>query len=384
MKTWYETDRLVVLESRQACYACKQDTPVYALGAERFREVGADTGDRWTDVVFDFVDAVDEPAWSAIQQITGGRFRKATSKTISASYLMNHCACCNAKQGDFYMREIGGAFAPTTPEQAQALQRHDLKVPTRVRADWLTVVFPGPFQWLRGEVDPTAHLVIAQYVGVNEPGDTGDPTQDAEEEATMSNTKGPTGDEPRKPGLGALFSTFSDDNPPDPPAGIDVTPVERRRPNLRLVETAPAAEVEHLEDEGADPSDPKVRERRRREAWVKSLYGNLLLAEYLGDEGMTTIRSILEIENGARFVLADPRAGSVTDSGRSITASTTHADALALVAGLAKARGWTKVKISAADPDAEAQLAARLIEAGVEVVGYSEPASPKRSTGPRL
>lgn len=381
MRAWYEVEALVLLESRQTCRSCNEDTPVFALGAESVRDPGGDHV--WEDIVFDFVDAVSEEAMPVIERLSGGRFRGDASDTAGGSYLMNHCACCGAKQGDFYMRESGAAFAPFSRQQAAPLRHHALGIPARVKADWLTIMDPGPFDWLRGTValGGDCAVLMARTPRVNVPEE---PTEHPDEDTTMSNTNGPSGYEPRNPGLGALFSRFSDDNPPEPPAGLGVTPIERSRPHLRLVETAPAAEVEHLEDEVSDPADPKVRERRRREAWVKSLYGNLLLAEYLGEDGMAKIRSILEIENGARFVLADPRAGSVTDSGRSITASTAHADALTLVAGLAKARGWAKVKITAADPDAEAQLAAYLIEAGVEVIGYSEPAEPKRTGGPRL
>lgn len=49
-------------------------------------------------------------------------FRLTYSKTAGIRYFMNHCQHCGAKLGDFFMHgEPGGAFFPTSPEQAKKM-----------------------------------------------------------------------------------------------------------------------------------------------------------------------------------------------------------------------------------------------------------------------
>lgn len=49
-------------------------------------------------------------------------FKQAYSKTAGSRYFMNHCQQCDAKLGDFFMHgEPGGAFFPTSPEQANKM-----------------------------------------------------------------------------------------------------------------------------------------------------------------------------------------------------------------------------------------------------------------------
>jgi hypothetical protein len=41
---------------------------------------------------------------------------------VAFGYLMNHCENCGAKLGDFFMHsEPGGAFFPTSPQEAQRM-----------------------------------------------------------------------------------------------------------------------------------------------------------------------------------------------------------------------------------------------------------------------
>jgi len=48
-------------------------------------------------------------------------FKSAYSKA-GGRYMMNHCEHCGSKQGDFFMHsEPGGAFFPTSPEQASRM-----------------------------------------------------------------------------------------------------------------------------------------------------------------------------------------------------------------------------------------------------------------------
>lgn len=48
--------------------------------------------------------------------------KQAYSKTAGHRYMMNHCEHCGAKLGDFFMHsEPGGAFFPTSPQQASKM-----------------------------------------------------------------------------------------------------------------------------------------------------------------------------------------------------------------------------------------------------------------------
>ncbi|WP_053162779.1 hypothetical protein [Pseudomonas brassicacearum] len=50
------------------------------------------------------------------------KFKQAYSKTTGSCYLMNHCENCGAKLGDFFMHsEPGGAFFPTSPQEAKRM-----------------------------------------------------------------------------------------------------------------------------------------------------------------------------------------------------------------------------------------------------------------------
>ncbi len=55
-------------------------------------------------------------------------YRRRFSKTASARYYMNHCAC-GAQLGDFYMHsEPDGAFFPTTRNAARAIRLRELRL----------------------------------------------------------------------------------------------------------------------------------------------------------------------------------------------------------------------------------------------------------------
>jgi len=55
-------------------------------------------------------------AHAALDSHSQGRFRLDLSHTSDLSYWMNHCAACDAKLGDSYLKRLGEAFFPLDAE----------------------------------------------------------------------------------------------------------------------------------------------------------------------------------------------------------------------------------------------------------------------------
>lgn len=67
------------------------------------------------------VDSLSPLVTKQIHHFTN-KFKQAYSKTTGSRYLMNHCENCGAKLGDFFMHsEPGGAFFPTSPQEAKRM-----------------------------------------------------------------------------------------------------------------------------------------------------------------------------------------------------------------------------------------------------------------------
>lgn len=67
------------------------------------------------------VHSLSPPVTKQIRRFTEN-FKHAYSRTADSRYLMNHCEYCGAKLGDFFMHgEPGGAFFPTSPDQARRM-----------------------------------------------------------------------------------------------------------------------------------------------------------------------------------------------------------------------------------------------------------------------
>ncbi|MGV8842699.1 MAG: DUF5710 domain-containing protein [Pseudomonas sp.] len=67
------------------------------------------------------VDSLSPQVAKQIRRFTD-KFKHAYSKTAGSRYVMNHCEHCGAKLGDFFMHsEPGGAFFPTSPDEAQRM-----------------------------------------------------------------------------------------------------------------------------------------------------------------------------------------------------------------------------------------------------------------------
>lgn len=126
-----------VMESVSSCWSCSNWTRVFSFQLpeehEQFDYVeDEDEGFALTSNLGEWkcqgyrgtVSNVDSLAPQVAKQIHRftDRFKHAYSRTADSRYLMNHCEHCGAKLGDFFMHsEPGGAFFPTSPDEAQRM-----------------------------------------------------------------------------------------------------------------------------------------------------------------------------------------------------------------------------------------------------------------------
>lgn len=117
-----------VAESRQRCWKCRERTPVFGVAADIVVE---ESPRRITETtVLSNVAEVPPELAAALAKVCP-RYRMDFSKQGGERYLMNHCAGCGAKQGDFFLHEEpGGAFCPMSEEDAAAIQLRRLDVRT--------------------------------------------------------------------------------------------------------------------------------------------------------------------------------------------------------------------------------------------------------------
>lgn len=113
-----------LLTSAMECYSCKQQTRVHAFMALPPFQYDDD----------DYLDIDDdgsmlrEIGWMSRElektalEVSGGHWRPDRSATLGATYWMNHCEHCGAKQGAHFVHGVEGAFWPVTDEARDAIQ----------------------------------------------------------------------------------------------------------------------------------------------------------------------------------------------------------------------------------------------------------------------
>lgn len=119
------------VESKTPCWRCDNQPSVATVAAESF--ISRDSGEPVEPDLYLFsgIEHLAPELLEAMRKVNRG-YRRRFSKTVGASYYMNHCVC-GAQMGDFYMHsEPGGAFFPTTPQAARAIRLHRLKVQGRL------------------------------------------------------------------------------------------------------------------------------------------------------------------------------------------------------------------------------------------------------------
>ncbi|WP_432263003.1 hypothetical protein [Cupriavidus sp. TMH.W2] len=136
-----------VAQATAPCWQCGATTPVFALA------VPAGHLARYDDFPDDSAAGVMALPWevaeagSFVSDLSGmaGSVRQVLAQhcpayhvdysgTAGSHYLMNHCAHCAAKQGDFYLHyEPGAAFFPTTAEEAARITLCGVQAPLLVQ-----------------------------------------------------------------------------------------------------------------------------------------------------------------------------------------------------------------------------------------------------------
>ncbi|MDP5542475.1 DUF5710 domain-containing protein [Pseudomonas aeruginosa] len=122
-----------IIESTSDCWKCSNWTRVYAFmlpeGHEEFELVDDDEEFSLERNLGEWirhdhrgtagtVHSLSPSVAAQVRRYTAN-LKLACSKTAGHRYIMNHCEHCGAKLGDFYMHtEPGGAFFPTSPQQA--------------------------------------------------------------------------------------------------------------------------------------------------------------------------------------------------------------------------------------------------------------------------
>ncbi|MDN3224173.1 DUF5710 domain-containing protein [Pseudomonas nunensis] len=131
-----------IVESASDCWRCSRITDVYSFMLPELHKQFEYAQDEEEEFALDnhmgywvchgyrgTVASVNGLSLSVIKQLRlhTENYKPAYSKAARNTYYMNHCEHCGAKLGDFYMHsEPGGAFFPTSPEQAEAMILHQV------------------------------------------------------------------------------------------------------------------------------------------------------------------------------------------------------------------------------------------------------------------
>ena len=115
---------IYVLESSSSCWSCGCETPVVALAVDHLD--GQEVEDEESCLIL--LSSI-EVLPAELVNLLGQRYlflRKRYSKSAGRRYFMNHCSC-GAPLGDFFLHsEPGGAFFPTSPEEAEQIVLREL------------------------------------------------------------------------------------------------------------------------------------------------------------------------------------------------------------------------------------------------------------------
>jgi hypothetical protein len=107
-------DAVYVLRAEGTCYQCRRYTPMFALMALPPFELIGDQDDALDDdgPMLREIENMPSTLDALLRERSAGTWRPDFSRTADASYWMNHCAHCDAKQGDFFVHGPDGPFWP--------------------------------------------------------------------------------------------------------------------------------------------------------------------------------------------------------------------------------------------------------------------------------
>lgn len=123
--------------SNQRCWKCKASTHLVAVGLPIGYEEEVEPG-RWQRAPEPtLLRNIHRLSPHVVERLCAGHkgYRFAQSKSAKISYWFNHCLHCDAKQGDHMAHsQPGGAFFPTTPEEAAGVVLVNVAEPIEVSA----------------------------------------------------------------------------------------------------------------------------------------------------------------------------------------------------------------------------------------------------------
>jgi len=131
---------LLLLSAQTTCWKCGKPMKAVALAVHALEEDGeliGETSDTSDMFILSNVDAMPVAVLQELVQ-RNPNYRKRHSRTAGDSYFANNCDC-GTFTGDFYLHaEPGGAFFPTTTEEAAEItvERLALKEPMDFGASW--------------------------------------------------------------------------------------------------------------------------------------------------------------------------------------------------------------------------------------------------------
>ncbi len=121
--------RYALLQSKQTCWKCDQDTPVVGFLLPQIHETlwidDEPALDEWEKQdcasIVNHITSLPDAVLNRIQSLSP-RYKVGHSK-MGGSYFMNSCVHCNSIQGDFFLySEPGGAFFPTSQAASDEIQ----------------------------------------------------------------------------------------------------------------------------------------------------------------------------------------------------------------------------------------------------------------------
>ncbi len=94
-----------VVSAKARCWRCRAVIEVVCI----YCAAGEILGDHYEEFAVSNITAVDAALWRQLERWPSFRF--GYSRTAEGRYLANHCPCCRALQGDYFLHcEPGGAF----------------------------------------------------------------------------------------------------------------------------------------------------------------------------------------------------------------------------------------------------------------------------------